>query len=57
MKEEQSTQSVKITQSHQDGASKSSLLTLLDKGKTGKKHLVTLPKKWTGYLPINTKQG
>ena len=45
VKEEQSTQSVKITQSYQDDASKSSLLTLLDKGKTGKKHLATLRKK------------
>ena len=56
MKEEQSTQSVKITQSHQDDAFKSSLLSLLDKGKTGKKHLATLRKKQTGFSQINTKQ-
>ena len=45
VKEEQSVQSVKITESHQDDFSKTYLLTLPYKEKRGGKHFVTLPKK------------
>ena len=45
VKEEESAQSVKITESHQDDVSKSYLLTLPYKEKRGEKHFVTLPKK------------
>ena len=55
VKEEQSAQSVKITESHQDDVSKSYLLTLPYKGKRGEKTLRTITKEVKKILPDKHK--